>query len=83
MKSKAIYLFASTILALALVFSAAAPSGKASPVPNHPEIDSALSSLHQAKSFLEHAKHDFGGHRSDALKATQEAIHQLEICQKY
>jgi hypothetical protein len=32
---------------------------------------------------MEHAAHDFGGHRVEALKATDEAIRQLEICLKY
>jgi hypothetical protein len=32
---------------------------------------------------MEHAAHDFGGHRADALRATDEAIHQLELCLKY
>jgi hypothetical protein len=99
MRNKAVYLFAAAILVLALAFSAAAPaapSGKASPAPSpqpaasqpaapeeHPQIHDALAALRQAKAHLEHAKHDFGGHRADALHATEEAIHQLEICQKY
>jgi hypothetical protein len=32
---------------------------------------------------MQHAAHDFGGHRVEALRATDEAIHQLEICLKY
>jgi len=31
----------------------------------------------------QHAAHDFGGHRVEALKATDEAIRQLEMCLKY
>jgi hypothetical protein len=31
----------------------------------------------------EHAAHDFGGHRVEAIRATDEAIHQLEECLKY
>ncbi|HKO04079.1 MAG TPA: hypothetical protein VJW51_05000 [Candidatus Acidoferrales bacterium] len=97
MKNKAVYLFAAAILVLALAFSAAAPAapgGKASPapgpqpaaaspVPDHPEIHNAIAALRSAKAHLEHAKHEYGGHRTEAIRATEEAIHQLEICLKY
>ena len=49
----------------------------------HPEIREALGALRRAKGHLEHAAHDFGGHRVEALRATDEAIRQLEICLKY
>ena len=32
---------------------------------------------------LQEAAHDFGGHRVEALKATDEAIRQLQICLQY
>ncbi len=51
--------------------------------PDHPEIRDAIASLRHAKEHMEHAAHDFGGHRVEALRATDEAIHQLEICLKY
>jgi hypothetical protein len=51
--------------------------------PRHPEIRAALESLHNAKDHLQHAAHDFGGHRADAIRAIDDAIHQLEICMKY
>ena len=71
---------------------AAASVPAASPVPNatpapmppdHPEIREALASLRRAKEHLEHASHDFSGHRADAVRATDEAIRQLEICLKF
>jgi hypothetical protein len=49
----------------------------------HPEIRDALRALRTAKAHMEHAAHDFGGHRVDAIRATDEAIRQLEICLKY
>jgi hypothetical protein len=58
----------------------AAPAPPAEP---HPEIREALAALRRAKGHMEHAAHDFGGHRMEALKATDEAIRQLEICLKY
>jgi hypothetical protein len=87
------------ILAVAFSASApAAPNtatANAAPVPapapepakavpaDHPEIHDALNSLRHAREHLEHAAHDFGGHRAEALRATDEAIRQLEICLKY
>lgn len=55
----------------------------ATPAEPHPQIKDALRALRGAKEHMEHAAHDFGGHRVDALKATDEAIRQLEICLKY
>jgi hypothetical protein len=68
--------------------AAAVPAATPAPVPaatpaDHPEIHDALASLRHAREHLEHAAHDFGGHRADALRATDEAIHQLEICLKF
>jgi len=40
-------------------------------------------SLRRAKEHMEHAAHDFGGHRVEAIEATNQAIKQLEICLKY
>lgn len=49
----------------------------------HPEIREALGSLRRAKEHLEHAAHDFGGHRVEAIRATDDAIRQLELCLKF
>jgi hypothetical protein len=72
-----------TASASALPAPASVPEpAKAAPA-EHPEIHDALNSLRHAREHLEHAAHDFGGHRVDALRATDEAIRQLEICLKY
>jgi hypothetical protein len=55
----------------------------ATPAEPHPEIHEAITSLRRAKEHLEHAAHDFGGHRVEAIRATDEAIHQLEECLKF
>ena len=55
----------------------------ADPKERHPQIREAIESLRRAKAHMEHAAHDFGGHRVEALKATDEAIHQLEECLKF
>jgi hypothetical protein len=49
----------------------------------HPEIREAIAALRRAKEHMEHAAHDFGGHRVEAIRATDVAIHQLEDCLKY
>jgi hypothetical protein len=49
----------------------------------HPEIREALGALRRAKEHMEHAAHDFGGHRVEAIEATNQAIKQLEICLKF
>jgi hypothetical protein len=63
----------------------AAKPTAAAPVPpeRHPKIREALASLRASREDLEHAAHDFGGHRVDAIHAIDEAIKQLEICLKY
>jgi Skp family chaperone for outer membrane proteins len=42
----------------------------------HPEIAAAMHHLKEAKESLEHANHDFGGHRVAALKHINEAIEE-------
>ena len=57
-----------------------------SPLPaagRHPEIQDALGALARAKNHLQHAAHDFGGHRVDAIRAIDEADRQLRICMQY
>ena len=49
----------------------------------HPEIREAIGALRRAKAHMEHAAHDFGGHRVEALRATDEAIRQLEECLRF
>ena len=95
MKTRLLCLFGVVAIAFALTFSVttpAAPSPKpapaaaaaAAPAPEpHPEIRDALEALRKAKFRMEHAAHDFGGHRVDAIKATDEAIRQLQLCLQF
>src|SRR5690349_20667230 len=55
----------------------------ATPAEPHPQIREALGALRRAKAHMELAAHDFGGHRVEALRATDEAIRQLELCLKF
>jgi hypothetical protein len=59
------------------------PNTTATPAEPHPEIREAIAALRHAKEHMEHAAHDFGGHRVEAIRATDVAIHQLEDCLKY
>ena len=49
----------------------------------HPKIRQAIHALEQAKDDLQHADHDFGGHRADALRECDEAIRQLKLALQY
>jgi hypothetical protein len=73
------------IMGLAVMFTLLLALSPASPAQGerHPEIREAIHSLENAKRHLQEAAHDFGGHRVEALRATDEAIHQLQICLEY
>jgi hypothetical protein len=49
----------------------------------HPEIMAAIRSLERAKDHLQHAAHDFNGHRVDAIRAIDAALDQLHTCMQY
>jgi type II secretory pathway pseudopilin PulG len=49
----------------------------------HPAIRAAIAALEKAKYDLEHAAHDFGGHRAEALEAVNRAIVQLRKALEY
>ena len=49
----------------------------------HPRIAKAIEALRDARDYMEHAPHDFGGHKADAIRATDEAIKQLNFALAY
>ena len=62
-------------------------TSKAAPVTvsedeDQPHMQAALDALKQAEQHLNEAKHDKGGHRVAALKATREAIKHVEMGMK-
>jgi hypothetical protein len=59
---------------------AAAPAVAAMPDP-HPHIHEGLEAMRAAKHHLESADHDFDGHRMEAIKHLDMAIHEAEICE--
>jgi hypothetical protein len=76
MKKRIVTAFAMLVFMVAL----SSPSPAAG---RHPEIERALDALGHAREHLNHAAHDFGGHRVDAIRAIDEADRQLRICLQY
>ena len=81
-------------LVFALSFPVAVPAAPRTPQPKpgpaaaaaaeeHPELRAAMANLRDAREHLDHAAHDFGGHRVAAIKAVDEAIHEVDEAMKY
>lgn len=49
----------------------------------HPEIDDAMRLLNQAQDHLQHAAHDFGGHRDKAMGHINQALEELRAAIEY
>jgi hypothetical protein len=49
----------------------------------HPRLAKAITALKDARAYMEAAPHDFGGHKADAIRATDEAIKQLSLAATY
>lgn len=58
-------------------------AGLAGAAERHPAIRAAINALEKAKADLQHADHDFGGHRAEALRECDEAIRQLRLALQY
>ena len=62
-----------------LILVAAMGVGVAWTAERHPEIRAAQTHLMQAKARLEHASHDFAGHRVKAIEHINEALEELKL----
>jgi len=49
----------------------------------HPRIAAAITALKDARAYMQAAPHDFGGHKAEAIRATDEAIRQLNFALAY
>ena len=49
----------------------------------HPRIAKAIEALEDARAYMREAPHDFGGHRVEAMRATDEALKQLRLALAY
>jgi hypothetical protein len=93
MKNRLLSFVALVALFFALALPVSSPAAPPAPKPQpatpaatperHPEIRDAIESLRHAREHLDHAAHDFGGHRVEAIRAIDDAINQLQICLKY
>ena len=78
----------SAILFLLTIFLAAAPVKAADPTvadekASHPRIAAAIESLEVALAELKEAPHNFGGHKAEAIRACEKAIHELHKALAY
>lgn len=46
---------------------------------HHPEIHHAIHALEKAKEHLQHAAHDYDGHRAKALEHVEAALQELHL----
>ncbi|MFZ3340884.1 MAG: hypothetical protein WA213_08385 [Terriglobales bacterium] len=66
-------------MALMVVGTIATPRyANTAPPPEYPHIRGAVNELRDARNELQHAAHDFCGHRADALRDTDAALRQLQ-----
>ncbi|HEV3333305.1 MAG TPA: hypothetical protein VG096_20095 [Bryobacteraceae bacterium] len=49
----------------------------------HPRIARAIEAIRDARAYMEAAPHDFGGHKAEAIRASDEAIRQLNFALAY
>ena len=49
----------------------------------HPRIVAAINALKEARAYMEAAPHDFGGHKAEAIRASDDAIRQLNLALQY
>jgi len=95
MKQYLISIVSTGALVLALALPLAVPAAMPAPRPQsttsaaaagerpHKEIRDAIGSLRIARNYLQTATQDFGGHRAVAIRAIDESLHQLQLCQAY
>lgn len=70
-------------IAATAITGLAMTAGLAAAQEQHPKIRQAIRALEAAKDDMQHADHDFGGHRVHALRACDQAIEQLRLALNY
>ena len=76
----------SALIAAGFALPALVPAARAAAGKNaheHHPIHRALKELKEAKHHLEHAPHDFGGHKHQAIKDVDAALHSLHKALEY
>ena len=67
----------------AAVGTASAQGPVAREAGEHPNIARAIDALQDAIADLQAAPHDFGGHKAQAIQASEKAIRQLKMALAY
>jgi len=49
----------------------------------HPRIAAAIAAIKDARAYMQEAPHDFGGHKAAAIRASDDAIRQLNPALAY
>ena len=49
----------------------------------HPRLAAAIAAIKDARAYLQAAPHDFGGHKAEAIRACDDAVHQLNLALAY
>jgi hypothetical protein len=62
---------------------ATALTGTADAASTHKKLHEAISALKEAREYLDHTPHNFGGHKAEAMEHVGRAIHHLQLCVKY
>jgi hypothetical protein len=66
-------------ITVAPAFAETLPEEKA----EHPRIAKAIHELEDAIAYMKAAPHDFGGHKAEAIKASEDAVRQLRLALAY
>lgn len=74
---KQILRFGPWMLLMAVGTIAVPRTANTAPAPEYPHMRAAANELREAKNELEHAAHDFCGHRADAVRATDAALKEI------
>jgi len=74
---KQILRFGPWMLLMAVGTIAVPRTANTAPPPEYPHMRAAANELREAKNELEHAAHDFCGHRADAVRATDAALREI------
>jgi hypothetical protein len=90
MKKKLMLIVSSVAVAGALMLAVPAVLAQQTETPapvvphgHHPAIHRAIMALQAAETDMQHADHDFGGHRVAAMAACDQAIAQLQLALQY
>ena len=88
MKKKLMIIVSSVAVAGSLMLAVPAVLAQTNESPvvphaHHPAIRRAIFALKAAEADMQHADHDFGGHRVAAMAACDQAIAQLQDALKY